>query len=239
MSFDLTALDFAALGWLVAGWGGYTILTDHVLTGRVGLNANLKRLRAAWMRRMVERDNRITDSSLVGHTIHSVSFFASATMVIIAALLGAFGAVEHAVAVIGSVRFAATTTSAALQTKLLLLLAIFVYAFFKFTWALRQYNYACAMIGAAPAPTSDPRLIATFVGTTNEVLTRGLNGFNSGLRAYYFALAAIGWLVHPLISIGATTFMLAVLLLRQHRSGASRAILALADALERPTEPPG
>ena len=36
-------------------------------------------LRDAWMLRMLERDNRITDSSLLGHTIHSISFFASTT----------------------------------------------------------------------------------------------------------------------------------------------------------------
>lgn len=31
MAFDLTTLDLVALAWLVLGWSGYTILTDHSL----------------------------------------------------------------------------------------------------------------------------------------------------------------------------------------------------------------
>jgi uncharacterized membrane protein len=192
----------------------------------------MKRLRAQWMRRLIDRDNRITDSSLVGHVLHSVSIFASATMVIIAALLGAFGAAEHAAQILGSVSLAAPTSTPALQAKLLLLIAIFVYALFKFTWAIRQYNYTCAIIGSAPPHGAAPALIHTFVATATEVLTQAITSFNGGLRAYYFALAAIGWILHPVVSIAATTAMLAILLLRQHRSITARAVAALADALE-------
>ncbi|MBI1775934.1 MAG: DUF599 family protein [Proteobacteria bacterium] len=69
-------------------------------------------------------------------------------------------------------------------------------------------------------------------------MTRALTSFNGGLRAYYFALAAIGWFVHPALSILATTVMLAVLMLRQHGSRAARSIKQLADTLEGDKAPP-
>ena len=35
--------------------------------------------------------------------------------------------------------------------KVVLLLAIFVYAFFRFTWSLRQYTFGALLVAAAPA----------------------------------------------------------------------------------------
>ena len=37
---------------------------------------------------MQSPENRITDASLIGHTIHSATFFASTTMIALAILLG-------------------------------------------------------------------------------------------------------------------------------------------------------
>ena len=36
--------------------------------------------------------------------------------------------------------------------KVLLLVVVFVFAFFKLTWSLRQFNYVAILIGAAPPP---------------------------------------------------------------------------------------
>ena len=56
------------------------------------------------------------------------------------------------------------------------------------------------------------------------VLSLGVTTFNGGLRAYYFALAALAWLAHPLAFIAATTWMVAILVIRQFRSRAYDAI---------------
>ena len=56
------------------------------------------------------------------------------------------------------------------------------------------------------------------------MLSLGVTTFNGGLRAYYFALAALSWLVHPLAFIAMTTWMAAILLIRQFRSRAYDAI---------------
>jgi uncharacterized membrane protein len=42
------------------------------------------------------------------------------------------------------------------EVKLILLLLVFVVAYFKFTWALRQFNMLSILIGAAPPPGRAP-----------------------------------------------------------------------------------
>jgi uncharacterized membrane protein len=48
--------------------------------------------------------------------------------------------------------------------------------------------------------------------------------FNQGLRAYYFAFAAIGWFVSPLIFIGATVVIVGILYMLEFRSNAVKVL---------------
>jgi uncharacterized membrane protein len=116
------------------------------------------------------------------------------------------------------------TPRSVFELKLMLLTAIFVFAFFKFTWAIRQYNYCSAMIGASPATSAPEDVRDRLADHAAAVLSLGVTTFNGGLRAYYFALAALAWLVHPLAFILVTAWMVAILVLRQFRSRAYDAI---------------
>jgi uncharacterized membrane protein len=49
--------------------------------------------------------------------------------------------------------FAARTTLLVFDMKVVLLTAIFVYAFFRFTWSLRQYSFGALLVAAAPDRT--------------------------------------------------------------------------------------
>jgi uncharacterized membrane protein len=224
---DLTPLDIAAFLWFVALWQGYTIVFDHALRGRpFGLNQRMKALRRDWMERMLQRDNRITDSALVGHTIHSVTFFASTTMLIIAGLLGVIGGIERAYGVMAEISFTVKTSKPLFELKTLALITLFIYAFFRFTWALRQYNYLCALIGGAPLPPVAEERRRRIADAMATVLTLAVTSFNGGLRAYYFALALLGWFVHPLLLVAFATAMMAILLRRQLLSRTFHAIEA-------------
>src|SRR5438309_719169 len=111
MVFDLAPFDLLALAVFLAGWLGYNVAVDHFLTGSPhGLNRHMLALRDAWMLRMLERDNRITDSSLLGHTIHSISFFASTTMIVLAGLVGLLGSIDHAYLVVNDLGFTRAVT---------------------------------------------------------------------------------------------------------------------------------
>jgi len=232
MVFDLGPLDLFALAVFLAGWLGYNVVVDHFLTrGTRGLNRHMLALRDAWMLRMLERENRITDSSLLGHTIHSISFFASTTMIVLAGLVGLLGGIDRAYLVVNDLGFTRPVTKPLFEAKMLLLIVLFIYAFFRFTWALRQFNYCCALVGSAPLPPIDEARrtrIATHIAT---VLSLGIVSFNGGLRAYYFAVAALAWLIDPLAMIGMTLWTIAILVRRQYFSRTYRAVAEEIDLL--------
>jgi uncharacterized membrane protein len=219
---SMPALDVAALAWFFLLWAGYNLTVDWLLRRPLGLNQHMGLVRDAWMAAMLKRDERVIDAILIGHLIHSVTFFASTTMLLVAALVGILAAVNQAFEAVMGLSFTIKTTKPLFELKLVLLTAIFVYAFFKFTWSLRQYNYACALVGATPAGPARARLSEP----AGRVLTLAVVNFNGGLRAYYFALAVLSWLVHPVLFMFVSAWMLLVLLRRQLRSRTVKAIRA-------------
>ncbi len=218
-------LDVVALLWFFLLWAGYNLTVDWLLQRPLGLNQHMGLVREAWMAAMIKRDDRVIDSILIGHLIHSVTFFASTTMLLVAALVGVLAAVSQTFEAVMGLSFTIKTAKPLFELKLLLLTGIFVYAFFKFTWSLRQYNYACALVGATPAGVA-PGRHSGLSGPAGRVLTLAVINFNGGLRAYYFALAVLSWLVHPLLFMIVSAWMLLVLVRRQLRSRTFEAIRA-------------
>ena len=151
LPFSMSPLDAVSLIWFVVAWGGYNLVIDRILVRTGGLNSQMQLIRESWMRQMFARDDRVGDAILLGQLIQSVSFFASATMLLIAALVGVLATVGSAYETFMGLDMIVTTPRSVFELKLMLLTAIFVFAFFKFTWAIRQYNYCSAMIGASPA----------------------------------------------------------------------------------------
>ena len=47
------------------------------------------------------------------------------------------------------VPFAARTSTLVFDLKVVLLLAVFVFAFFRFTWSLRQYSFGALLVASA------------------------------------------------------------------------------------------
>lgn len=233
MPADLTPFDLLALCWFLVSWGGYNLIQDHLIKGGNAVNEHMKIIRRHWMERMLERDNRIMDSQLFGHTMHSCTFFASTNILVLAGLVGAFGGIDRTQELIGTLSFTSRMSRELLELKFLLLTAVLTFGFFKFTWALRQYNYCCALIGSAPIfPPPDPekRAIADNIA---DALTLAVTALNAGMRAYYFALAALAWIAGPLPFVVATTAVILVLARRQAFSATERVVRAQTRLLEK------
>lgn len=212
---DLTTLDAVAAAVFALIWLGYNALFDGRLLRPNSINAKMVAVREAWMRRLLRRDNRIVDATLVGHSIRSAAFFASTTILVIAGLVGVIGSAEtvHGAIVDLSV-FLRSGSQALFEFKIFMLISIFVYAFFKFTWAIRQFNYFSAIIGSAPEAAEGP-VEDELARRMALILSHAVWQLNAGIRAYYFALAALGWFIHPLFFMLMTVLMTAVLVRRQ------------------------
>ena len=89
------------------------------------------------------------------------------------------------------------TTKELFQLKLIGLVCVFVYGFYRFTWALLQYNYFLALIGSAPlrdhlTPTATDEL----GNQMSVVLNSAVTSFHSGFRTLLLR-ARLGRLVLP------------------------------------------
>ena len=215
--------DWLGLIWLLAAWIGYEPVTR--LAGRRWrlVNTSMVGIRRIWMETMLSRENRMPDVVLLGHVVHSASFFASTTVIVIAALFGALGSIDRLQSAIETL-IGTPAERPALDIKLALVLIVVVRGFFAFTWAIRQFNYAIALIGAAPPAPVEPMLRRALAKDLGDALSLAVMAFNSGVRAYYFALAGLTWLANPVLFLISTSAVVVLLLWRQTSSPSARLI---------------
>ncbi len=222
-------MDVVALLAFVLMWGGYALVASRLAKSRPCLSNTLDLYREDWMRRVLLRDNRIADTSVLGNLERNGAFFASSSLLIIAGLLTALGYTEEAMAAFSELPLINQSSRLLWELKLVVLLLIFVYAFFKFTWAMRQYNFASVLVGSAPLPSEDKVNTATreaFAYSATQVINLAGDTFNYGLRAYYFALAVLSWFIHPLLFVCVSAMVVGILYNREFRSSALSAMRA-------------
>jgi uncharacterized membrane protein len=217
-------LDIAAFAWFVLCAIGYKLFADH-WGASAGLMGATARHRLAWMERMLERENRIVDTTLVATMSNSVSFFAQTSIFILGGLIAILGAQERVREVIADVPFVAASSGRLWEAKIALLIVIFVFAFFKFTWSLRQFNYLVVLIGAAPLNIRiGAREAAPVAHRAARMSDLAVNHFNVGIRAYYFGLAALAWFVNPWLFMAASAWVVLVHWRREFRSNTLAAL---------------
>jgi uncharacterized membrane protein len=215
-------LDLSALAWFLICWVGYTRYADRRARHKLTLMSVMHSYRMQWMHEMLRRDVRIVDSNIVMILARSATFLASTTIFILAGLIAVLGTMDTAMQVVGALRYAVQSTREVWELKLFGLLLVFIYAFFKFTWSMRHFNYLSTMIGAAPSSNELPDWGESFAKRAAKVSSNATNTFNRGLRAYYFGLAFLSWFLHPLLFIVASTLVVGVLYRREFKSGMLR-----------------
>lgn len=219
---ELRTQDVLALLWFLLAWLGYGPFL-RALTWPRSISVRMQDVRRGWMHSMLGRDNRIMDASLLGSGMNSATFFASTTMVSLAAMLGMLAQVDQTYAAITNLSFTDKTSRTVVEFKIMLLALVFAHSFLKLTWALRQLNYCVALMGAAPLKP-DAALRDRISERSSVVLTLAVSSFNAGIRGYYFALAALAWLLGPAAFATVTVGMVIMLLWRQFGSATAEAI---------------
>lgn len=225
----LLMVDVYALLFFYALWLGYSRFARKRYHSDHNLVHHVDALRLRWMEQVVNRDNRMIDATLVGNLLRSIAFFANTTIFLLIGLITAMGYRDSALELIDSIPFTMTASGLMWEIKVFNLILIFIYAFFKFTWSLRQYNYCCIIIGAAPdidAPLEQRKHYAAKAGNLCAIAGRH---FNMGLRAYYFGLAALSWFVHPLFFMAVSAMVVAVLYRREFKSHTVKSLAGILD----------
>jgi uncharacterized membrane protein len=104
------------------------------------------------------------------------------------------------------------------ELKILLLVLIFVFAFFKLSWSIRQFGLASVLVGATRKTPADAEEYAVHIDRIARLASFASGNFNNGLRAYYFGVAALAWFLHPVLMIAVTASVVYVLHQREFRS---------------------
>lgn len=189
--------DIIAVAWLMLCWFGYTRFSERgSATGNlIGVMA---RHRERWMIEMLSRDNRMVDIQIINSALNNATFFASTTILIMAGLFAVLGGLEDVIALVRDIPFAVKTSRALWEAKVIVMMLIFVHGFFKFAWAMRQFNYCALLVGAAPSTLDPGEEDLAYANGAAVVASLAAKHFNHGIRTYYFGMATLSWFVHPL-----------------------------------------
>ena len=177
------------------------------------------------MRRALLREVRIVDIQIIASLQNGTAFFASTTLLAIGGALTLLRATGEALTVVTALPFGIQTTPAQWEIKCAGLMVIFIYAFFKFAWAYRLFNYVAIMLGAMPfaGDKHTPEAECHVLRTTRLFESAGQN-FNRGQRAFFFALGYLGWFISPWVLFVTTGAVVIVTWRRQFASNAWRAM---------------
>ncbi|HXX85361.1 MAG TPA: DUF599 domain-containing protein [Casimicrobiaceae bacterium] len=223
---DITFADVLALVWFMGCWIGFDAVSRRRTTHTHSLVSALRIHRRRWVATMPHRENNQVDAQILNNLLRFALFFATTTIFILAGLVALLGTTQKVVETVSALPFAAPLSLWMWEVKVLLLVAIFVYAFFKFTWSSWQYNALSILVGQAATQRGSAEREERFVECASRVAAYAGYNFNHGMRAYYLSMAAMSWFLHPWLMIAATTLIVLVLYRREFRSNTLEAFVA-------------
>lgn len=220
-AFGLSTADVLAIGWFLISWFGYGWLAETSPFARGSLSSEMNRHRRDWMIRMSERDLRMIDTSIMMGLQNGTAFFASTSLLALGATFALLNATDRMLEVFRDLPFGVASSENVIELKILGLAVIYAYAFFKFGWSYRLFNYCSILVGAVPGrdQKGTPEITAAIERAADFNIIAGKH-FNRGLRAFFMSVGYLGWFVNAATLVIAVTLVLIVLVRRQFYSEA-------------------
>lgn len=225
MNFALTQMDWIALEFFLFAWLFFELISNHSAFKYKSLAALMAHRRREWMLEMSERDLRMIDTSILQGLQNGAAFFASTTIFAIGGSFALLGATDMVMKIYSDLPVEAQVSRELHELRVFGLTAIFIYAFFKFGWSYRLFNYCSILMGAVPMVhrglPQEARKTAIMAAEMNIIAGRH---FTAGMRGMFFALAYLGWFISPEALFVSTIFVLVVLTRRNYFSQARRVL---------------
>ncbi|MBB3992394.1 putative membrane protein [Sulfitobacter undariae] len=221
----LTAVDLAALVLLILLWCGIGWRVEHSSSKNPSTSSIMAGYRRQWMTLMTQREVRIFDSQTLSTLRQSTSFFASTCVIAIGGTLALIGNAEQVADVAADLT---VTSDPAIiwEMKFLVIVFFLTNAFLKFVWSNRLFGYCSVVMGATPNDIEDPKM-QSYAHKAAELNIAAARSFNRGLRAMYYALATVAWLIGPEFLLGATIITSLVIWRREFASQSRRVLLEI------------
>ncbi len=219
-------VDLIALAGFVVAWSGYTIGMEWIPHSKDALNARMHHYREVWMRRALEREMRMVDTMIMASLQNGTAFFASTSLLLVGGALTLLRSTDDVLAMLGDLPLGIHVTRGQWEIKAIGLVIILIYAFFKFAWAYRLFNYVAILIGGMPpASAAGTPEAEAHVRRTARLFESAGRHFNRGQRALFFALGYLGWFAGPYALMASTVATVVVMWRRQFASESRRAVV--------------
>jgi uncharacterized membrane protein len=219
-----TLPDILAIAYFIGAWFTYSLVIERTEKGRHSLNSLMHSYRDDWMERLIARDMRMVDAQVTAALQNGTAFFASTSLIAIGGALSLMRSSDDILPIMSLLSLGSVPSRQLWEFKMLGLIVIFIYAFFKFAWSYRLFNYFAIMVGAAPPPSAKGTPGAKeFAHRAARLCEDAGRHFNRGQRAFFFALGYLGWLLGPLPLALTTTGVVIVMWRRQFSSDARKA----------------
>lgn len=216
---SFTAADLAAAVYLIVTYAAITWIVRRGWRGRRSTGDMVSEYRRLWMRRAALRNMLVADVALLTSLKSGAAFLASGVMFAIGGAIAMLGQIERMEDVASHVMGGLSGGRGAQEAKILILIAILAYAFLRLIWSIRVFGYCAVVMGAIPDPeTATPEEVEREALRAAEINRLAARSFNDGLRALYFALATLAWLLGPLAFAAAITLTSLMLLRREFAS---------------------
>lgn len=217
-----TPLDAAAMAMIFCTWValGWRIESERLSPPSVTIL--MTEFRRDWMREMITRQPRIFDAAILSSLRQGTNFLASSSMIALGGLLALLGNAERLLGVAEDLTLGGTPTLV-IEVKLMTTGIFLLYAFLKFVWSNRLFGYCAVLMAAVPNAPDDPRTLPRALQAA-ELNIRAAFNFNRGLRALYFSLGSLAWLLGPMALICGTAAVGTMIWSREFASH-SRSIL--------------
>jgi len=217
-ALDAAALSFLMIAWLASGW-----LIEHPPASRPSVTPIMSDNRRAWMKEMVTRTPRIFDAQILSTLRQGTAFFASTCMILLG---GTLALISDTASIAGVAEdFTENDHSEVIWEIKLMVPALFLTnAFLKFVWANRLFGYCAVLMAAVPNDATHEKVYHR-ASQSAEINVTAARSFNRGLRSIYFALASAGWLVCAWVLIGLTLLTCVVIWRREFASESRKVLL--------------
>jgi uncharacterized membrane protein len=122
MQLPLGTIDLIALAYFFLLWIGYARYAKHRAkkNQQASLSRSLRNHREAWALRLLKRDMRMTDASLLANQERVVGFFASTTLLLMAAIFTALTTSEQIAELTSHIPFTQRQSTGQIEAKLAL-----------------------------------------------------------------------------------------------------------------------
>ncbi|MEP5757752.1 MAG: DUF599 domain-containing protein [Litoreibacter sp.] len=191
----LTALDAIVVTLLLVSWFALGWRIEHPGANHPSVTLIMADYRRAWMQQMVSRMPRIFDAAILADLRQGTSFFASGCMIAIGGVLAVIGN-SDALRGVAAELTTEDVPTLVWQVKLMLVTLFLTHGFLKFVWANRLFGYCAVVMASVPNDVTDPNVFFR-ARQAAEINIRAAWNFNRGLRAIYFSLGALAWLIGP------------------------------------------